>query len=888
MAQPAPPIFPNPTTTPAPVKPPITTLPIAPPKTTVLPISTTTHTKKPPASTTPTPPPVASDPINKDGGAGGMSGGAVAGLVIGILLVLVCSVVGGFMLLKKRRKRMMGRGRYNGYPDTSTSRSRDLKQHDDDDDASESKRQGSGRLWGLVTGMLSKTNKDPASLGGSTTQPSAAAETAAAAVVGPTPPPMQQIQHSHSMRAAGPAPPVPAPNWGTASSPRPPSTLMSNVVTPATPVVGPNYGVNNNGIGSNYPSPGNNINVNSHTLISQPLYLTPTPQDQQLTWKEQQQLQQQQLQQQQPNQQQLQPLQQQQFQHQQQHQQQLQQQLQQQQQQQLQQQQLQQQQQQLQQQHFQQQQQQYQHNQQQQQQQRQLQHMPVQGYGAVVPQAQPSIIVPQQHQSYQQQHPPVQIQHLPRSMALPAAPTPAAQPYYYQPGTGLVSVPLSLPPPEPYTPQPFQPVQAVTVTPSVPHAANNTHYPTSLVSVSHVPPPPTPTQQQPAQQHVQQQQQQQQQQVAYQPPPSLTTQASSLTTAALAAAATPRPVTPESGSIYLPGDSSRLLLSQGLYKIVPDAEDEEEAARAADASTSLAGPTPVLSMDLNLGGDFLSSVLNYSKHPGPSNNTFNSLSPRSTSIVSAEANGGAGESEVQGQVVRHQPGYHDRHAGQKDRPKNQPRFLVDKEEYVAEGHGQNGVLATTTSASTTNGEPVIVGSDIVFEPLPSVKAARARNSLHGGLDSTGSSSSSLLNNNPNNDNQASANGGVKPKGVSSLARAPTLGAFLPTMGTEEYLERTDDKEEYSVRLHGARESSMSPTPTTNVIHPARLGELSKEAQGGIVDISSPIIPNTIVPSSDVDSISTATVTAETVIVPPRSSTPVSPPPLRLSTKPRFT
>ncbi|KAK3827323.1 MAG: hypothetical protein J3R72DRAFT_457192 [Linnemannia gamsii] len=373
--------------------------------------------------------------------------------------------------------------------------------------------------------------------------------------------------------------------------------------------------------------------------------------------------------------------------------------------------------------------------------------------------------------------------------------------------------------------------------------------------------------------------------MVYQPPPPATTQVSILTTAALAAAATPpRSVTPESGSIYLPGDSSRLLLSQGLYKIVPDAEDEEEAARATDASTSLAGPTPVLSMDLNLGGDFLSSVLNYSNHQGPSNNNFNSLSQRPASIVSAEANGGAGGSGVQRQAVRHQPGYHDRDAGQKDRPKNQPRFLVDKEEYVAEEHGQNGVVATTTGAGTTNGEPVIVGSDIVFEPLPSVKAARARDSHNGGLDTTGSSSSSLLNN-TNSDSQTSANGSLKLKGASSLTRAPTLGSFLPTMGTEEYLERTDDKEEYNVRLHGARESSMSPTPTTNVVHPARLGELSKEAEGGIVDISSPIIPNTIVPSSDM---STSIVTAETVIVPPRSSTPVSPPPLRLSTKPKFT
>ncbi|KAF9908044.1 hypothetical protein EC991_010288 [Linnemannia zychae] len=486
--------------------------------------------------------------------------------------------------------------------------------------------------------------------------------------------------------------------------------------------------------------------------------------------------------------------------------------------------------------------------------------MPVQGYALSV---QPPIIISQQqpqHHSYHQQQAPLQMQQAPRN-TVPSVATPAAQPYYYQPGTGLVSVPVSIPPPEPYTPQPFQPVQAVTPAPSVPFAMNTAHYPTQPVSL--LPPPPPPKQQQ-------QQQIQQQQQVAYQPPP--VTQA---TIATSAAAAAPRPSTPESGSIYLPGDSSRLLLSQGLYKIVPDAEDEEEAARAAAVSSSQTGPAPIISMDLNLGGDFLSSVLNYPNRQGPNNrnsNTFSSISQGTSSNPPTVANGVqvSGGPGAQGQTVRQQPGYHDRQAGHKDRPKNQPRFLVDKEEVITEERGQNGV-------NTSNGEPVIVGSDIVFEPLPSVKAARARDSLHGGLDSTGTSSSSLLNNN----DTAKPNGGEKLKGAQGLARAPTIGAFLPTMGTEEYLERTDDKEEYSARLHGARDSATSPTPSTNVVHPTTRGELSKEAQGGIVDISSPIIPNTITPpSSDA-------VTMAAAVIPPRSSTPVSPPPLRLSTKPKF-
>ncbi|KAF9330487.1 hypothetical protein BGZ91_000115, partial [Linnemannia elongata] len=98
-----------------------------------------------------------------------------------------------------------------------------------------------------------------------------------------------------------------------------------------------------------------------------------------------------------------------------------------------------------------------------------------------------------------------------------------------------------------------------------------------------------------------------------------------------------------------------------------------------------------------------------------------------------------------------------------------------------------------------------------------------------------------------------------------------------------YLERTDDKEEYSARLHGDRESSTvaSPRPMTNVIHPPRVGELSKEAQGGIVDIGTPITPNAILPTTTVEE------AAASVISPPRSSTPATPPPLRLSTKPKF-
>ncbi|KAF9550127.1 hypothetical protein EC957_001613 [Mortierella hygrophila] len=483
-----------------------------------------------------------------------------------------------------------------------------------------------------------------------------------------------------------------------------------------------------------------------------------------------------------------------------------------------------------------------------------------------------------QHPSYQQQQQqPIQMQQVQRSMVSPTTiTTPMIQPYYYQPGTGLVSVPHSLPPAEPYTPQPFQPpqpvqvMQAVTAPPPVPYAVGNAHYPVSVASASHMPPP--------SHHHIQQPP------VAYQPPPPAAQVTVPTTVAAVATPASPRSPTPESGSIFLPGDSSRLLLSQGLFKIVPDAEDEEEAKRAAEAAatTSQGGPNPALPMDLNLGGDFLSSVLNFSNHQGPSNTSmFSSIPPGASAVAAPVVNGGAGvgSGAQGGHAVRQQPGYHDRQAGQKDRPQNRPRYLVDKEEYVTEQqqqHAQN----EPSSNSRQSGEPVIVGSDIVFEPLPSVKAARERSSQNSGLDSTSSSSSSLLN---NNTKQAPTKGSDQPKLIRGLSRAPTLGEILPTMGTEEYLERTDDKEEYSARLHGARESSTvaSPTSATNVIHPARVGELSKEAQGGIVDIGTPISPNAILPTATVGGAATG------VISPPRSSTPATPPPLRLSTKPKF-
>ncbi|KAF9384643.1 hypothetical protein CPB97_005487, partial [Podila verticillata] len=103
--------------------------------------------------------------------------------------------------------------------------------------------------------------------------------------------------------------------------------------------------------------------------------------------------------------------------------------------------------------------------------------------------------------------------------------------------------------------------------------------------------------------------------------------------------------------------------------------------------------------------------------------------------------------------------------------------------------------------SSTPSRVVIVGSDIVFEPLPSVKAAAAAAAAAGvSVDSKAptpppepKSSGAAL--------EAVSSPSSRP---STLTRMATIGRILPTMGTEEYLERTDDKEEYSFGLHGDR------------------------------------------------------------------------------------
>ncbi|KAF9961106.1 hypothetical protein BGZ72_004870 [Mortierella alpina] len=68
-----------------------------------------------------------------DSGGDGIGGGAIAGLAVGVLAVLIGSIVGGFMLLKQRRKRLMHVGKNNrrnsGYPESDPHRLSMSNQH---------------------------------------------------------------------------------------------------------------------------------------------------------------------------------------------------------------------------------------------------------------------------------------------------------------------------------------------------------------------------------------------------------------------------------------------------------------------------------------------------------------------------------------------------------------------------------------------------------------------------------------------------------------------------------------------------------------------------------------------------------------------------------------
>ncbi|KAF9566010.1 hypothetical protein EC968_003947, partial [Mortierella alpina] len=767
----------------------------------------------------------------------GMSGGAIAGLVVGAIVVLLCSVVGGLLLLKKRRRRLMAAGKRSQYYDDYTATSaRTLKRKQDNDGYGDGdKKDRAGGLYDMWSGLRVKAQK----VADSIKKPSAGAAAAAPPVTTPggavalqplpPPPPPQPYQHaraispafvSGSERAASPAP-----------------THMNGILPPTGPL-----------------------------HLPQESYMTP-------------------------------------------------------------------------------------------QQQTALQvgyANSVYSQGSVANGPHP-VGHPVPQQQYQQPYTNYQQPNALVPTPTPTITTPASQPYYYQPGTGLVSVPLTYPhpqqqqqqpfmqqqqqqqqqqmypnqnqqqmyqqnpqPPIPgqFNPQPYQPV------PPPAQAANNIVYPAPA------PVPLAPPSQQQHHHHYQAPPPLQQVPVPYsQPPPSLDTSVP-------ISVASPTTATPDAGSIFLPGDATRPLLGQGLFKIVPDAEDEEEAKRAlrlAGSGTTVNDSSVVPPLDLHLGGDFLSSVIQYQNQdqrfqaleagtgnstvhvpsidPAMESSTSSTTPPKletAADVVAARlaSNSNAPASNPPAseefQEYRREGGYHDRLAGQKDRPKNRPRYLVDKEEVMDDKQELREIQADDSRGQSKNqqgqepSDVVIVGSDIVLEPLPSVKAAAkaAQRASMAVLDTETSgensthdqtSSTSIVSATPASSTVALAeNSGQQvagePVSPRTLQRGTTIGMALPTIGTEEYLERTDDKEEYSFGLHGDRRAlAGSSDGSAVVMHPPTVTALADEAQGDIVYSTAQEVPS---PSS-------ASASASASAAQLSSASSIVPPPIARSTKPKM-
>ncbi|KAG0032537.1 hypothetical protein BGZ81_010689 [Podila clonocystis] len=309
------------------------------------------------------------------------------------------------------------------------------------------------------------------------------------------------------------------------------------------------------------------------------------------------------------------------------------------------------------------------------------------------------------------------------------------------------------------------------------------------------------------------QQQPQQQYQQYQQPPQLQNTAPR----AQPVVSFPPPVTsnitPVSSSIFLPGDSSRPLLGQGLFKIVPDAEDVEEEKLNAAAARQGTNSATLQSVELNLGGDFLSSVINYENQEqrfeslenqaNSGANSRNSNAPNSRDITVPPVDGPA--SEIQEYTLN--TAYHDRSAGKQRQSTQRDQGEGDKQELDDD--------ETPLAPSPV----VIVGSDIVFEPLPSMKAAAA---AAAAAVATGVSTDSNPSPPPPPESKSNVSDSSTVSSPSSptstLTRMATIGKILPTMGTEEYLERTDDKEEYSFGLHGDRRD-MASSPSASSAPP---------------------------------------------------------------------
>ncbi|KAF9190488.1 hypothetical protein BGZ51_008527 [Haplosporangium sp. Z 767] len=748
-------------------------------------------------------------------GAKGISGGAIAGLVIGAISILVCSVMGGLLLLKKRRKRIMTAGKSsqyfgsNGYSDTRPRGGLGAVEGRDNENGGTEKRRGvSNGLSDLWSGFLIKTHK--VINGGKFNH---------AAMAGTAIPMQQQHQQQQQQQQQQPAPP--------------PRMLENGGIGQPTRGMIPTYGsahsIQTHMSGSLPPTgplqiPPDLYSQRQLPPISGAGYMGQTY---------------------------------------------------------------------------------------------------VQGIAAPIVGGQLMPPPPQQQQSSQQQpylayqYQPLQQQQQTPQQIITA---PTNQPYYYQPGTGLVSIPHSIPPPPspPYQQQQL-PVQYAAhsyqcATPGGVNSVVCPSQPVSIVSASHLhQPPPRELQRSDRLSHPP---------ASFPPPPHVVVDTSSSISVTNA-----KPAAPEVGSIFLPGDISRPLLGQGLFKIVPDAEDEEEAklAMAAAAAAAATAPNPIVQqqqpppLDLNLGENFLSAVISGGSQDRQlqsmsSSSAASSPSASSSSVAAITVNcdstmsvlndppsfrnsiltspyqgqGTSTESAARPEGVvtnsesheyRREIGHHDRLIGQKGRPNNNPRFLIDREGVANDKQELSEGEAVTRTERLGHGRDkeesgvVIVGSDIVLEPLPSVKAAAK--AAQEAAATKGEPDPTRVPEIPaNGDGQATRRCSIRPSSPT-MRRDATIGEMLPTMGTEEYLERTDDKEEYNIGLHGDRQamvgSSMGAAP---IIHPVTTAVLAEEAQGDIVHSGAPGAPLSL----------TTTATAlETEALPVIAT----PPPIVRSTKPKL-
>lgn len=241
---------------------------------------------------------------------------------------------------------------------------------------------------------------------------------------------------------------------------------------------------------------------------------------------------------------------------------------------------------------------------------------------------------------------------------------------------------------------------------------------------------------------------------------------------------------------------------------MPDAEDVEEEKRAAAARQGGTDSTPLQSVELNLGGDILSSVINYKNQEqrfealehqtnGANSRRNNGLSSREITVPIV--NGPAGEIQEYTRTST----YDDRSASKQSQSAQHVQGEGDKQELEDD------------ETSSMPSPVVIVGSDIVFEPLPSMKAAAAAVAAAAGVSVDSKAPTPPESKSSGTSSEAVSSPSSCP---STLTRMTNIGRILPTMGTEEYLERTDDKEEYSFGLHGDRRDIVGP-PSSSVASP---------------------------------------------------------------------